>query len=123
MEDLTIQDREYRLNASEFSDPENRVREGGGGTAYVVKGEKPMISEAVVEIDNQGVLAKGEDFLRIGFLFNSRVDHYEEKNFAAQVYNAMEEAGISKPSNDPDVGVQIRPNKGLILIENTLKLQ
>lgn len=118
---LTMEDREYRLDASEFSDDED-VRTDYNDLPYVVRGETQMVSEVAVAIDDNGTLALGDDFVRVAFQLDTRPGHVKErgKDMAGRIYDAMEEAGIERPDENPRVGVQF--GNGVVAVENHIDL-
>lgn len=96
------------------------IRRAVANISELTAGSRQLAKEVVVSEDTEGPLAKGEGVLRIGVLYNGSIAQYASSH-GNQVYDAMEKAGISRPENDPDVGVQIRLNQGHALIENTIQ--
>lgn len=111
--DYTIPDVAGADAASKIEDAVERISD-------LTVGTRPLAAEVAVAEDTGGELAKGEGTIRIGVLYNGTIAQYSGSH-AQKVYDAMEEAGISRPENDPEVGVQIRLAEGNVLIENTLE--
>lgn len=110
LEALTIDNRQYALDAGDLPD-DKPVREDRDNTPYVVDGEQPMFSTIAVELD-------GDD-ARIAAEFSSRRGHWKERDYAGDAYDAMAEAGIDPPEDNPHVGVQFGSG-GHIAVENIL---
>lgn len=119
---VTVEDRRYALDQSEFDDGQN-VRTDRSNLPYVIEGQVSVVDDVAVSVDDGCTpIHKGDDYVRIGIQLTTRPSHFKEseKDIASRVYDAMSTAGISSPENDPRVGVQF--GSGVVAVENVVSL-
>jgi len=111
--ELTIENRIYadRVDGSDLPEDE-RIRADNNDRQYYVDGEQPMFGEYAVGVEDGDV--------RLGAEFNSLRGHWANRDFAGEFYDICETHGVSRPTDDPTVGVQFGAN-GSVAVENVIE--
>jgi hypothetical protein len=87
---------------------ERRVYDSDG--AYDTDGKMPMFDSCTVD-------TRGADII-IRYTFAGSVQHWLDSDYATDVYNVMDSAGISPPTDEPTVGVSF--NETVVYVETVL---
>lgn len=121
-EGVTVEDREYKLDAEDF-DAETTVQTDESDFPYAVRGETSAVDEVAVSVDDGGTpLDMGDDFVRISIQLSVRPSHFKErgKDIAGRVYDALSNSGVSRPEGNPKAGVQF--GRGVVAVETVVPL-
>lgn len=106
---------QLRIEDRNYTDPENiegRVKYDYNNQPYEVVGETKMMDDAVVQMHDGDAV--------ITFHYNgTQGQYFDGDSPAQQVYDTMSSAGLSRPIEDYEVGVQIRGND--IYVQNILR--
>lgn len=105
-------DVENRVYVDDPESTDKRVLYDYDNQPYYVDGTMEMCDDSTVELyDGDAVMT---------FHFNGTHGHFfDDGSLAADLYDEMATAGLSKPTDNPAIGVQIRGND--IYVQNVLE--